>query len=504
MKNWKINIAYILFPKIQDIVFLVVFLGIVILGPRILNQDGDLGRHITIGNYILANKIIPIQDIFSHTMEGQSLTPHEWLIQVTFAIADHWLGLDGIVLLIAILLSFTFLYLYQFSVQRSDMPIIAMVFTLLGAGASSLHWLARPHVITIFLSIIWLRELENMRQNQNKYWWRLPIIMLLWANSHGAFIVGFVLWLMYFFGDLIDHLLLETFTIKGYLRNHKYWLYSLAASLLVTLINPVGKDLWISTFGFLQNDYLVNHTVEYLSPNFHLPYSWLFLIFIILSIVILARNISKIPFYQVFLIAGWTVMGLYSARNIPIYVVVVTPFLAESFSALIIKHKRTRWFLGFQKNMYAIDKRLFGWILPIIIILLATMSISNDIDIDFGKKGNIFLGEIFPVEAVNWIEKNPQEGNSFNYFPWGGYILYRMWPNQKVFIDGQTDFYGEALTREYEQVITASHGWENILIKYDVSWVLIPNNTLLSDELSNTELWQIIYLDDTSVIYQEK
>jgi hypothetical protein len=79
-----------------------------------------------------------------------------------------------------------------------------------------------------------------------------------------------------------------------------------------------------------------------------------------------------------------------------------------------------------------------------------------------------------------------------------------MWPNQKVFIDGQTDFYGEALTREYEQVITVSHGWENILIKYGVSWVLIPNNSLLSNELSNTELWQIIYLDDTSVIYQEK
>ena len=220
MKSWKTTIVKIIFPKIQDIVFLVIFLGIVGLGPRILNQDGDLGRHITIGNYILSTTSIPTKDIFSHTMEGQDLTPHEWLIQVLFAIANKWFGLTGIVLIIAIILSFSFFNLYQVSFQRSEMPIIALTFTLLGAAASSMHWLARPHVVTIFFAILWLRKLENMRHFQRKYWWHLPIIMILWANSHGAFIVGFVLWLMYFLGDLVDIYVQGTFQFQEYFLKH--------------------------------------------------------------------------------------------------------------------------------------------------------------------------------------------------------------------------------------------------------------------------------------------
>lgn len=51
----------------------------------------------------------------------------------------------------------------------------------------------------------------------------------------------------------------------------------------------------------------------------------------------------------------------------------------------------------------------------------------------------------------------------FNYFTWGGYLLYRQWPERRVFIDGQADFYGEAFTRKYGQVICAQEGWEAVL-----------------------------------------
>jgi len=67
-------------------------------GPKLFNADGDLGRHITIGNYIISNKIIPTHDIFSHTMFGEELVPHEWLAQILFSAVHSVMGLSGVIL----------------------------------------------------------------------------------------------------------------------------------------------------------------------------------------------------------------------------------------------------------------------------------------------------------------------------------------------------------------------------------------------------------------------
>ena len=82
----------------------------------------------------------------------------------------------------------------------------------------------------------------------------------------------------------------------------------------------------------------------------------------------------------------------------------------------------------------------------------------------------------------------------------GGYLLYRQWPDILVFIDGQTDFYGETLTREYEQVITLSEGWEQILEKYQVDWMLIPEEAILAKALIEHTGWETLYEDETAII----
>ena len=124
----------------------------------------------------------------------------------------------------------------------------------------------------------------------------------------------------------------------------------------------------------------------------------------------------------------------------------------------------------------------------------------NGYSLDFQNKGNQFLDDVFPVEAVDWIVENNIDGNGFNYFPWGGYLLYRIWPDKLVFIDGQTDFYGELLTRQYEQVITLSPGWEGVLDQYDVDWVIMPIGSDLSTELKSTTGWEQVYRDEISEI----
>ena len=96
---------------------------------------------------------------------------------------------------------------------------------------------------------------------------------------------------------------------------------------------------------------------------------------------------------------------------------------------------------------------------------------------------NEFLPEKFPIKAMEYVEQHPMEGNMFNEFTWGGYLLFRLWPEQKVFIDGQTDFYGEKLTREYAVIYNAEPGFEELMQKYSVKWVIIRRTASLAEAL---------------------
>ena len=89
----------------------------------------------------------------------------------------------------------------------------------------------------------------------------------------------------------------------------------------------------------------------------------------------------------------------------------------------------------------------------------------------------------------------------FNQFIWGGYLLYRLYPRYQVFIDGQTDFYGEELTREYGQVVTLSPQWDKVLDRYGVSWVIIPVDAPLAVHLAALKDWRLLYQDQVASVF---
>jgi hypothetical protein len=319
--------------------------------------------------------------------------------------------------------------------------------------------------------------------------------MLIWVNTHGAFIAGVLIWICYIVGYFIDH----SDTPEGI----KPYIWIGLSSLAVTVFNPDGIGIWKTSFGFIGNRYLVSHTAEYLPPNFHHSSTWPFLIMIVLSIIILALTKKRLKVVHILLISGWTAMSLYSARNIPLYAVVVAPILVAEIADLIRGNPTSiiaEKFTAFQSRLVNVEKSLKGGFWSLLVISAIGILLLKGFSLDFQNKGNQFLDDVFPVEAVDWINENNIDGNGFNYFPWGGYLLYRIWPDKLVFIDGQTDFYGEVLTRQYEQVITLSPGWERVLDQYDVDWVIMPTGSDLSTALKNNPEWDQIYSDGISEI----
>jgi len=476
-------LAY-LFPNVQDAFFIAILFAISVQGPMLLNADGDLGRHITIGNYISETGKIPTSDIFSHTMYGEKLVPHEWLAQWVFSRAHATMGLNGIVLLISVLIATTFTLTYREIRKRNSTIAVAFIVAALAAFASSLHWLARPHVFTFLFVALWTYLLAG---EKSKVWY-FPAIMLFWANTHGAFITGFAIWFAHLTGWAWDYMHGESDRKDG-IRLGIIGLSSLA----VTFINPVGWDLWSTSAGYYGNQFLVNSTVEYLSPNFHNWSTWPFLIMLAVCLVGIGLNV-KLKTYEAFLLAGWTMLSLYSARNIPLFAIITAPYVGTIIQTIL---PQPRILQRIENAINSVEKNHRGIILPILAVAFLASTFVSQKGVN---TANTFDPDKFPVRAVDWLKTNPQEGKMFNNFIWGGYILYRMFPQELVFIDGQTDFYGETLTREYAQVTSLDEGWQEILKRNNVSWVIIQSDKPLIPALQSELNWKVVYQDNTATI----
>ena len=487
-------------PRIEYILLIGIFWGIVANGPKILNFDGDLPRHILTGNLILQTHSVSTTDIFSFRTVGYPSYPHEWFSQVIFAIAYDWLGLDGIVLLTALIVMLTWGIVYRQAIYKSNSFFSALVMTLLGVGASQIHVLPRPHIFTYLLTAIWIALLESIHENKTRFWWAFPVVMLLWVNMHGMFVLGIIIWGIYLVGDFLNKP--STAWFKS--QKAKFLLLDGALSLLATVVSPSGPKIWEAIASLGSNAYITSKIPEYQSPNFHLPETWLFIAILLLVIIGFARAREGVSWVDTLLVVSFAGMALYTARMIPLFAVVVVPIAAKAITNWARNDYARSRLSSVEENIFQINSTSNGLIWVFAIVLLAAVLLRSGRSLDPQGQGNIFDKNFFPVEAVSWLQNHPQQGHMFNEFDWGGYLLLRLWPHQQIFMDGHTHIYGEALTREYEQVVTLNKGWQDILKKYDVKWAILRVNTPLAATLANSSDWEKAYQDRTAIIFVEK
>jgi hypothetical protein len=480
-------------PGLDDIIFVVVFILVLASGSQMLSIDSDLGRHLTIGNYILDQRIIPIRDLFSHTLPNQPRPPYEWLSQILFAFFNRLLGLDGVILFTAITIALTFTLVFKLAARRCESPIISFLLTCLAVGATSLHWLPRPHIITFLLLAIWIGNLEQLRKGKPIRLFTFPLIMLFWANLHGGFVFGMLTWGAFFAGWLWDKW-------QKNADNRIGWKLLIVgvASLTASTITP---DLWHNWEAVLNNrsPFIISRTAETMPPNLTTPSIFPFTILLVLTALLFLVNYKTLSASQFFLLTGLGFISLVMARNIPLFVIACTPTAAELAKTSLLRLQGWKQIEG---RFPAFGRQSRWHITPLVVSFLTVAIFTNRY---FNKYQTIFQfnPQVFPVQAMNWLEIHPQSGRMFNEFNWGGYILYRTWPQQQVFLDSQSDFYGESFMKEYERVTSMQGDWENLLVKHQVDWVIIPHAWPLAKEL-NTQGWEIVYEDQTAVILDKK
>jgi len=343
--------------------------------------------------------------------------------------------------------------------------------------------------------VLWTYWLERFYKNEKIKFWFFPILMLIWVNTHGAFIAGFVV-----LGTYVVDWVSELLQGRGTKEMGKQLFLIGLLSFAVTFLNPAGVYLWGTSVGYVGNSFMTSHTVEYLSPDFHEKDMWPFMFMVAFALFALMQE-RKLQVRESLLLAGWAVMSLYSVRNMPLFAVITAPIYGGLIQPWAEKmFNRAKQAQGPRES----EEVLRGYVWVVLPVLFFGFLLWRGVPLDQQGTGNIFLPNKMPVQAVDWLEQNPQDGKMFNHFVWGGYILYRMWPTETVFIDGQTDFYGEALMREYLDVINMSAGWQKILDEHEVSWMLVPRNESLAKYLYTVDddTWYLIYEDETAVIFR--
>lgn len=473
-----------LLPRLQDILFLGLFAAAILLAPRMLNIDGDLPRHLAMGRYAWQHGLPPTTDLFSHTNSGKPFAPHEWLAGAIFYGIESVFGLNGLALLAAALLAATFTLIYASGLDRSGQRLPVLFVTIFGAAVSSLHWIVRPHLFTMLLLALWLTLVERLRVGKPVRLWLFPLLMVFWANLHGEFIAGFLVLGAALAGWGWEQLFQKNESLPG--LGKKLGLVSVL-SFFATLINPVGMRIWTTVLGYVNNSYLISHTNETQPPNFQEPGFLVLLALLAFSLFLLAIKKRPLAAGQGVLLAGFTAMSLLSARNVHLYGV-VAPFVLVSTLA----ESRDFEPLGrLEMLIEQVESRLTGIFWPVAIFLF--------FGIQLAFSPLRFDATFYPVQAVRWLKENPQPGEMFNAFDWGGYLIFNLWPEKRVFIDSQTDVYGEAFTRQYEQVITLGDGWQNILMENRVRWAILPPDWPLVQALQ-TAGWRTVYLDRTAIV----
>ena len=484
-------------PRLEHIFFAAVFWGIAANGHRLLNFDGDLPRHLLMGKLILQDRSVPTVDIFSFRTTGFRAIPHEWLSQIIFSGMYEWLGLNGVVLLTALIIMLVWMAVFHNAKTHSNSLFLSLIVTVLAAGASQIHVLPRPHIFTYLLTAAWIMLLEHATKRDAVKWWLFPLVMLLWVNMHGMFVLGIILWGIYLSGDFLDHPSWAWFSE----RRIRSLMLGGVLSLIATTLSPSGIHIWETIISLGSNSYITSKITEYQSANFQLPETWPFLILLSLTTMGLARA-SKVGWTYILLTIGFTFLALYTSRMIPLFAIVVSPVAAGAISKwLRDEHSKSRFAL-FEERITKTNSSANGWIWIVLVILGTTILLQKGTVISPDGSSNVFDRNFFPVHAVDWLETHPQSGHMYNEFDWGGYILLKTWPEYQIFMDGHTHIYGETLTREYEQVSTLRTGWEEVLEKYQVEWAIVRSDSAIAVALKSFA-WEAVYEDNTAVILQK-
>jgi hypothetical protein len=438
---------------------------------------------------------VPKYDIFSYISPPLSWTAHEWLSEVIMATVHKFFGLTGIVIFFSFMIAVMSSLLFTVLKAHKKDILITVFITAFIIVITRIHWLARPHIFSLLLFLLWYYVLDAYQYREKNYLYLLPLVMLIWVNLHGSFIIAFAMTGFFFFGNFV-RMIEPGHNEKVMSGNKAKWLgLIIIICLVVSLVNPYGYHILRFPFQLMSSTFIMNNVSEFVSSPLYrfAPFT----IFLYLMIGVFAVSKLRMNLIEVLLIVLFTHLAFYSVRFVPLFAFISAPILLKRLDNLFDNNRFTIFTLikNVAHKITSIDSSAKGFLWPVIVFSLVCIFWLN------GAKKYSFDDKTKPVQASEFLKTERLSGNMFNHREFGDYLIYALWPQYRVFADGRSDMYGEERLKAYFKVERIEPGWREILNQYEINWIIHESNSMLSTVLLEKKDWALIYTDNVANIF---
>lgn len=454
----------------------------------------DLGRYFKVSQIILADKQVPDVNLFSYTQPDYHFINTHWLGGMAFYLLSKIIGLKGLILFKVLISSLSLAIVFYLGYSKSKKSFwLTWLMGLLAIGIFIERTDVRPEIFSYLFLAICLFLLY--RKPKTNWLWLIPLIGLIWVNTHIYF---FILPAIYFF-FLLDRLA-AYFKSKKVSKDYLKKLLLIGFLLgLALFINPNGAENVFHPIKAVFQGYgytiIENQTPFFLLDyHYHLTIIYLFFLGVGILGISFLLNFNRISLFNLLTAIFLTVMGFSAVRNFPIFALGMMPIAISNLTPTWQKLRNK-----LPANSYF---ELYLIVILIICLLGGVYARRDEIDLNTRAKAE---------KAVDYILANNIGGNVFNNFDNGGYLIYRFYPERKVFIDNRLlaypkDFFqGVYIPMQQNKEI-----WDSYVREYQINYVLFEHSDITPwgrkflKMISQDQEWEKVYQDENELVYIKK
>jgi hypothetical protein len=455
---------------------------------RLNLPDPDVWWHIAVGEEILATGQWPTQDSYSYTAPGHEWMAYEWLGEVGVALAAGWAGFTSLTIFLIILCSVLLLLVYRYAYLVTGHSKAAFLATALVWPLSAVVFTLRPQLLGYVFLALTLVCLESFRRGQKKALWVLPLLFLVWVNTHGTFIFGLFLlgwfWLSGLAGFERGGLKAKPQTP----RDRRLLLIGFVACVVMLPLTPYGARVAAYPFqmALLQPTNFAN-IQEWQPVPFDLGLGKYFLLLLLAFLGLQFIRPVTFRLYETGLFFLTLYMACVHRRFLVFFAIAFAPLLATQLSAWMPRYQNA-------KDKYALN---------VVMLVVAVIGMVGYFPAP--EKLEAAVAKRFPRDAVAYLRENPVAGPMLNEYAYGGYLIWARRPNPEVFVDGRVDFYEyTGIFGDYLSITRVEPKTLLLLDKYNVQSCLVGREAPLATFLSALPDWEQVYADELSVVFLRK
>jgi hypothetical protein len=467
----------------------------------------DFWWYLASGQRILETRSVPSTDPFSYTAAGRPWINHMWGTQVVFTLLWERWGRAALIGLKTAVVVALFGVVWATMRDRGVHPLWAAGVTLLAAWTGAGFWHARPQTFTyLFVAILaWL--LRPGWEDRRRTLALVPLLLVLWVNLHAGFVLAFALIGVAGLGTAVPRLLDPGRRAAGGRAVALTALLGLVAA-AASLVNPFGLRAVLFPFEVVRSVPFMTSTIEWFPPNFHHPTFRPFELMLLLLFPALAwgrRQLGAADVAGLFLFAN---LGLTSVRHVPLFAVVAAPPLAAA-----LQEAAAGWRVDWgrlrdaaRRHLPSLAPRLIAPSAPMVAaaVLLLTATTAywagmaqvpvNPLRLDLAE-------DRYPSRTMRFIRENRLPPRLFSVYAWGGYELWRLYPEYRVFMDGRTHVYGPDVLRDFLDVVNVSPRWQPVLDQWDVQTILALRASPLAETLQAHGGWRPVFTEREAIVF---